>query len=404
MRIVLVSEGARIEMGGVGLSAVPPIASSLAELGHQVVIEILGPVTPGAESYATTDPSRAFRSDLVAISYPARGRFAFAPKAVPYLNAHIAQADFVMLHSLYSFAVFSGYASARRHGKKYGVWPHGVLAPFQRTVSARRKAVYDRLAAKRILSNASVIFYNVVGERDEAADIHPPHVPSVIIPHGVDLPPPASLSARGSFRAEYMNGFAGPLVLYLGRLNAKKGLDLLVQSMARVHAQMPEARLAIVGTGDPPEYTARVQGWIREAGLEDCVVMTGLLMGEKKLAALADADLAALPSHTENFSFVMFEAMALRLPVVITSGFNFAPQVEQFGAGRVAPREPDAFAQAVLEILRNPELARKMGENGARLAAQYSWSEVGKQMDRAIQALVKNQPLPLDLVLGQAAA
>ncbi len=403
MRIVLVSEGARIEMGGVGLSAVPPIATSLAELGHQVVIEIMGPVTPGAESFATTDPSRAFRSDLVAVTYPARGRFAFAPAAVPSVRAHIARADFVMLHSLYSFAVLSGYASARMHGVKYGVWPHGVLAPFQRTVSARRKAIYDRVAANGILEHASVIFYNVAGERDEAADVQPPHVPSVIIPHGVDLQPPSSMPPRGRFRAAYMDGFSGPLVLYLGRLNAKKGLDLLVQSMARVRAQMPNARLAIVGAGDPPDYTALVEGWVREAGLEDCVVMTGLLMGEEKLAALADADVAALPSHTENFSFAMFEAMACRVPVVITSGFNFAPEVERYHAGRVAVREPDAFAQAVLEVLRNPDLAREMGAGGEQLAARYSWSAVGKQMERVIQALVKNQPLPADLVLGQAA-
>jgi glycosyltransferase involved in cell wall biosynthesis len=401
MNLVLVAEGARIEMGGLGLVAVPPIARALAGRGHRVVLEIFGPVIPGAESFVTHDPSRAFRSDLVAISYPARGRFAFAPGAVPALRSHVAGADFVMLHSLYSFAVLSGYGAARMHGKKYGVWPHGVLAPFQRSVSARRKAVYNRLAGKRIMDDAAVIFYNAAGERDEAAVVQPAHVPSVIIPHGIDLEPFSNLPARGSFRAKYLNGFDGPLVLYLGRLNAKKGLDLLVQAMRHVHAHMSGTRLAIVGAGDPPEFAKQVANWVQEAGLAEVVVMPGLMMGDAKLAALADADVAVLPSQQENFSFAMFEALASRLPVVISDGFNFAPEVERFRAGRVVSRAADAFARAILDVLENPEAARRMGERGAQLAAQYSWGAVGKQLERAIQALVTNQPLPRDLVLGQ---
>lgn len=402
MKIVLVAEGARPEMGGLGLVAVPPIARALAGRGHQVVLEIFGPLIPGAESFATQDPGRAFASDLTAISYAARGRFAFAPGAVPALASHIARADFVMLHSLYSFAVLSGYAAARWRGKKYGVWPHGVLAPFQRSVSAGRKAMYDRLAARRVLNDAAVIFYNAVGEREEAAPVQPAHVPSVIIPHGIDLDSFATLPARGKFRAAYLDRFEGPLVLYLGRLNAKKGLDVLVQAMQRVRAQLPTARLAIVGAGDPPEFAAQVASWVRETGLSDAVVMPGLLMGDAKLDALADADVVALPSQQENFSFAMFEALAARVPVVISDGFNFAPEIERFHAGLVAAREPAAFAQAIVQVLGNPQAAREMGEGGVQLAARYSWSAVGKQMERAIQALVTNQPLPRDLVLGQA--
>lgn len=402
MKIVLVAEGARLEMGGLGLVAVPPIARALAGRGHQVVLEIFGPVIPGAEGFATQDPGLAFASDLTAITYPARGRFAFAPRAVPALVSHIARADFVMLHSLYSFAVLSGCAAARLNGKKYGVWPHGVLAPFQRSVSAGRKALYDRLAAKRILNDAAVIFYNAVGERAEAAPVQPAHVPSVIIPHGIDLDPFAAPLARGRFRAAFLDSFDGPLVLYLGRLNAKKGLDVLVQAMQRVRAQMPTARLAIAGAGDPPGYAAQVLSWVREAGLSDAVVMPGLLRGDAKLEALADADVVALPSQQENFSFAMFEALASRVPVVISDGFSFAPEIERFRAGLVAAREPAAFAQAIVQVLANPQTAREMGEGGAQLAARYSWNAVGKQMERAIQALVANQPLPRDLVFGEA--
>lgn len=401
MNILMVSEGARLDMGGLGLVAVPQIARALAALGHHVTLEMFGPVIPGAESFATTDPNAAFTKNLVAITYPARGRYAMAPAALPALRSHIARADFVMLHSLYSFAVLGGYASARLSRKKYGIWPHGVLAPFQRTVSAGRKAMYDRMVARQILDHAAVIFYNAPGERDEARDLHL-QAPSVIIPHGIDLEPFAHLPPRGAFRQQYLNGFDGPLLLYLSRLNAKKGLDILVQAMQQVHARVPDARLAIVGSGDPPEFAAQVETWVRDAGLQDVVTLPGLLVGETKLAALADADIFVLPSQQENFSFAMFEAMASRVPVVISDTFNFAPEVARYRAGCVVPRTADAFAVALLELLASPAERARLGEGGAQLAARYSWTAVGKQMERAIEAVVSNQPLPRDLVIGQA--
>jgi glycosyltransferase involved in cell wall biosynthesis len=190
--------------------------------------------------------------------------------------------------------------------------------------------------------------------------------------------------------------------LYLGRLNAKKGLDVLVQAMQRVHAQLPTARLALVGAGDPPEFTKQVETWVQEAGLAGSVVLPGLQMGRAKFAALADADVFVLASHQENFSFAMFEALAARVPVVISDTLNFAPEVERCGAGRSVARNADAFARAALELLAAPEIRAQMGEAGAQLAARYSWQAVAKQMERAIHAVLANQPLPRDLVLGQA--
>ena len=136
--------------------------------------------------------------------------------------------------------------------------------------------------------------------------------------------------------------------------------------------------------------------------MERHVILPGLQMGEAKLAAFADADVFVLPSHQENFSFAMFEAMAAQVPVVISDTLNFAPEVERLNAGCAVPRTPNAFASALLELLASPERRARMGEGGAQLAARYSWSAIGKQMERTIQAVLTNQPLPRDLVLGQA--
>lgn len=401
MRIVQCTEGARADAGGLGLVAVPQIARTLAARGHAVVVETFGPLIPGSESFATSDARRAFITSPVAITYPAAGRYTFSWAGQARVFEHVAHADFVMLHSLYSFAVLSGYLAARRYGKPYGLWPHGVLAPFQRRVGARKKAIYDRFLARRILDQAAVLFYSAPGECEEAAPLRL-RAPSAIIPHGIDVEPFLHLPPRGIFRARYLDGFDGVLLLYLGRLNAKKGLDLLVESMSAVHLVDPTVRLAIVGAGDPPEFRAQVEVWVKRAGLQNRVVLPGLMLGHAKLEALADADIFVLPSQAENFSFAMFEALASCLPVVVSDTLNLAGQVAEVGAGRAVPRATQAFASALLELSADPALRRRMGEAGRRLAATYSWDSVGRQLEGAMEAVMRHEPLPRDPV-GQAA-
>lgn len=140
-------------------------------------------------------------------------------------------------------------------------------------------------------------------------------------------------------------------MLYLGRLNAKKGLDVLIQAVARVARHVPDVRLAIAGAGDPPAFAEKVQRWLSESGLSERAVMTGLLTHDEKRSAFADADVFMLPSHAENFAFAMFEAMASRLPVIVAESLNFAAQVAAYGAGLVVPRTVEAFAAAIEAVL-----------------------------------------------------
>ncbi len=403
MRVVSFVEGARLGSGGVGLVGVPSIARSIAERGHHVVLVVAGDIMPGAERFGQSSPDCIFHSlegtpAFGIIPFPALGRWAFSPSLFTSMYRYVCHADFVTLHSLYSFPVLAGYAMARLAGKPYGVWPHGVLAPFQRRVSAKKKRAYDLVSARSILNDASVLFYSATGERDEAAPLRL-RAPSVIVPHGIDLGEFSQLPARGQFRARYLGGHQGPLVLYLGRLNAKKGLDLLVAAFSRVVAQLPEARLAIVGAGDPPSFESQVDDWLRRWGIAERTVMPGLIAGDQKLSALADADVFVLPSHAENFCFAMFEAMAARVPVVIADSLNLAPEVERWEAGLVLRRDPEAFASGMLELLVNEELRRSMGERGLCMAKSYSWHSTGVRVEKTMKCIMEGMPLPAELTM-----
>jgi len=400
IRLLGFVEGARCDTGGIGLIGVPLIHKAFAGRGHQDVLAIGGRPMPSAVPFLVADPEEVFGKNdggvMGVVSYPALGRWALSPSLAASLSRHVRAVDFVTLHSLFSFPVLAGYVLARRHRKPYGLWPHGVFAPVQRRVSRRKKAVYSGLLARKVLGSASVLFYSARGEREEAARLCL-STPSVVIPHGIETSAYAALPTRGEFRRKYLQGHQGPLVLYLGRLNGKKGLDLLIQAIAQSSQAVPSVRLVIVGGAHPPAFGGRVVEWIRQHGIDSRTVLTGPLDEQEKLKAFADADVFVLPSEAENFGFAMFEAMASRLPVVISNTLNYANEVQRHDAGIAVPREASGFAAAITALLTDPGRRRQLGENGARLAAEYSWERCGERVETAVRCILSREPFPKDL-------
>lgn len=406
MKIFSFVEGANPRRGGLGLVGVPWIAKSIAERGHQVVLNVAGNPNPGLEPWLQPDIRAALACKAGAGNYGiityscVIQRWAFSPAMLHTLLPYMRDVDFITLHSTYSFPVLVGYLLARWFHKPYGLWPHGVFAPIQRRISAGKKKIYDGLIARSIMDNASVLFYSAKGEREETNSLNF-KAPSVIVPHGLNFADFVNLPPRGTFRSRYMAEHSGPLVLFLSRINQKKGLDILAHAFALLREKLPKARLAIVGSSDPPQFENQVINWIREAGISDYVVMTGLLVGEEKMQAFADADVFVLPSHAENFGFAVFEAMASRIPVVISDTLDYAKEVDLHQAGICVPRNPRSFADAIIRILTDKDLRQKLGQNGFNLARTYSWNTTGERVERTLKCILRGKPLPPDLTLQQ---
>jgi glycosyltransferase involved in cell wall biosynthesis len=399
VRIVGFVEGARGDSPGI--VSVPTILMNTATLGHRVVLLMGGSPSLGSDRFVVPDSESALsrkegNGTFGVVSVKAARFWFFCPSMLWRFSRLVREADFVTLHSLYSFPVLAGYLLARFHRKPYGIYPHGVLAPFQRKVSARKKRVYNRVFANRILQNASVIFFSAEGEREETVALKL-RSPSVIVPDGFDPREFAVLPERGAFRRRFFHGHEGPLVLFLARLNAKKGLDLLVKAMRVVIAERPDVRLAIVGPPDPVSFNNEVFRWVRENQIESQTVLTGAAYKAMRLEAFADADVYVLPSHAENFGFSVFEAMACGLPVVVSDTLNFAAEFDRGGAGLVLPRTQEAFSEAILKLINQPELRREMGNRGRILAQKYSPEETGVKVAKTMESILQKRPFSADL-------
>lgn len=199
----------------------------------------------------------------------------------------------------------------------------------------------------------------------------PAHWPRLHIVHcGVD--PTRYQQASDDIRS------AGRSVLFIGRLAAAKGVPVLLEAFAVLHATHPDARLTLVGDG--PERAA-LEARTRALGLTGAVRFTGYLSQDEVAEELSQADLFALPSFAEGVPVVLMEAMTSGLPVLATRIAGIPELVEDGLSGRiVAPGDADAFAAAMIDLLADPARAREMGRSGrAKVAAEFDVAiEVGK--------------------------
>lgn len=390
MRIISFSEGTHPANGSVGIAAVPAICRSLYEQGHNVTLIVGNNPYQFQKSKLLSKedvnerPQKATTFEM--FHAPGLTKWAFAPRLLLSYKL-VSQADIIFLHSLYSFPVLVGFILSRIFKKPYLLYTHGVLAPFQRRVSFRKKAIYNWLIANSILDHASSIVYTSSGEMDEASSLKI-KAPVAIIPHGVDFNTIYLPNNKNSFRQKYLNNCTGPVLLFLGRINAKKGLDILIESFSIVHKQIPDARLVIMGGGDPPSFETKVRGWVNEFGLQEEVVFTGPVFGEEKFSAFTGSDVFILPSIAENFCMTMFEAMSFHLPVIISENLNLAADVKKARAGLVVKRDIQSFANSIILLLRDENLRSELMQNGFQFAKTFSWQSTGNNLNNLIHSVV----------------
>lgn len=312
-----------------------------------------------------------------------------SPGLAKWLRRTLGSFDIVHIHGLYRFpATYAAY-QAHKQSVPYIIRPHGALDPYLYDKSSQSvwlKRLYERWFDLPNLHAAGAIHYTAEEERERASFLRL-QAPSFVIPNGIDWSRFERLPVRGAFRTGHGYGDE-PLVLFLGRLHFKKGLDLLIPAFDTVRHRFPEAKLAIVGP-ENDDYGHRVRGWVAERGLNDAVSFVGHLDGPDVVQAYVDADMFVLPSYTENFGMTVVEAMACGLPVVISDQVNIHAEVAASGGGLVTRCDIAEVAGAIIELLDDEDQRRLMGQAGRRAAqAHYTWPAIVEALSREYEAVI----------------
>lgn len=207
-----------------------------------------------------------------------------------------------------------------------------------------------------------------------------------VVPMGLDL---------AVFGASPPNGERkhGTRLLAVGRLVEKKGFRYLIDAMPAIRNAIPDVRLAIAGDGP---LRGALEKRCRTAGLDDIVRFLGPLDRAAVAQAMTSSDLFVGPSvvdasgDTEGQGVVFIEAMACGLPVVATTVGGIPDVVEHRVTGvLVAPRDATALADAVTDLLRDPDGRQRMGERGRLTAEHYAWPAIARRFEAVILELVR---------------
>jgi 1,2-diacylglycerol 3-alpha-glucosyltransferase len=198
-----------------------------------------------------------------------------------------------------------------------------------------------------------------------------------LVPTGVAARP-STPAAVADFRSRHGLRADDRVVLFVGRINREKGVDLLIDAFVRVLATCPRARLVLVGALYEPKW---FDSLLRRAGprVAERIVLTGQQPSQVVAAAYAAANVFAFPSRTDTQALVLQEAALAGLPAVLVD-----PVLHQCGplggAGVRAEPTPAAFAEAIVGLLRNPGAAREIGAAAAARAGRHTPSRYAEAM------------------------
>ena len=296
-------------------------------------------------------------------------RYSYSPRLKPWLCAHAADYDAVIVNGLWNYASFGAWRALRSTPVPYYVFTHGMLDPWFNTAYPAKtffKSIFWRLFEHKVLRDAVGVMFTCEEERRLAArSFQPYRAREFVVGYGArDVGGDVEVQ-KVAFFAKAPAAQGRKFALFLSRIHEKKGVDLLIDAFARLAASHPDTDLVIAGP-DRDGLQARLMKPASALGLDKRIHWPGMLSGEAKWGAFRAADFFVLPSHQENFGIVVAEALALAKPVLITDKVNIWREVEADGGGIVVSDDAEGVANGLKQMLEMSDADRSAMSIAAR--------------------------------------
>ncbi len=386
-----------LEFGGPPVK-VRALAEALARRGHQVTVltadwdlESRFPDGPdGIVPSGTTRSPFGWRRDennVQAIYLPSWFRYralSWNPAAKRFARARLQNFDVVHIFGLYDFLGPAIAEACRRRKLPYVVEPIGMFLPIVRSLWLKR--IYHSLLGGRMLRGARGLVATSGQEVEELASAGVPREKILLRRNGVEVP--AVLPERGKFRALHGLSPDAKVVLFLGRLSAKKSPNLLLEAFAKLPVSLTSNNALLVFAGpDESGMKARLSQMAQWLDISTRVLFCGPLFDAAKWEAYADADVFVLPSQNENFGNTAAEAAAVGTPVVVTEGCGIAPLLAGVAA-LVVPHDVNALSRALERVLTEPDLHARLSAGCKQVTSRLGWEEPAQEMESLYRKLV----------------
>jgi glycosyltransferase involved in cell wall biosynthesis len=246
----------------------------------------------------------------------------------------------IHIHSWWNWVAFGAVLACRLRGVRVVMSPHGMLSPY--TVRSFMRRFFQKHIGRRLLGG-SIIHATSKQESRELQALHPGSAP-VVVPNIVYLPEyhPVENPAVGT-----------PIrLLFLSRIDPKKGLDVLLRALAMLNAWDWQLR---IGGAIGSVYQQKMETLAENLGLADRIQWLGWVQDAAKWNLLAQSDLFILPSHNENFAIVVLEALAAGTPVVVGNQVGLHEYVAENDLGWRTDPDPEALRQTLEQAFADTE-------------------------------------------------
>lgn len=317
-------------------------------------------------------------------------RYKFSFELLRWLSEHSSEFDIAHIHALFS-PISTAAARISRYKKlPYILRPLGTLDPADLRKKKQLKKLYAALLERHNLAGAAAIHFTS-NQEAKISERFGTQTKDLIIPLGVRSP--QQLLFKGEpekVRVDLGIPDDQLLLLFMSRIDPKKGLNLLIPALERLLREDWDFHFVLAGTNpQDPSYEKYIQQQIEDSTLASRTTITGFVTGELKAALLQEADVFILPSYYENFGIAVAEAMVAGTPVVISDQVHIWQEVQEAEAGWVCACEVDELATTLGEALRDTEELRRRGANAQDYALRnYSWDAIALLMIQAYRQIV----------------
>lgn len=301
--------------------------------------------------------------------------FGYAPEMLSDLLDH--PADIVHLHALWMFTSIATRSWSRSTGQPHIITINGMLDEWALENSALKKKVAGWLYENENLREAACLHVNTDKELRAVRDYGLQN-PVCVIPNGVTLPD-TDLDVPAPWNAHIPD--SANVLLFLGRIHPKKGIDRLIQAWAQAPERTRDGwHLAIVGWDDGG-HRASLEAMVDQNNVASSVHFLGPMFGDDKEAAYHHSDAFVLPTHSEGLPMAVLEAWSHRLPTLITDACNFPDAIDSGAAIRIENDVPTLTRDLEHALSRSADERAVIGERARALVQEtYTWKRVAQQL------------------------
>jgi glycosyltransferase involved in cell wall biosynthesis len=392
MKILLVSNFFKPSWETGGVTKVNyEISKNLVARGHKVTVY----TTDGYSSRLDVTKNRPVCVDGINVYYfynLSRSLVKKMKLPTPYylpfvMRKEIKNFDVIHIHEHRTLLAACVHYYAKKYNVPYVLQAHGSVLPFLQ--KQKFKKIFDFLIGNKILHDASKLIavsdieveqYKQMGIDVEKIDL---------ISNGIDVCLFDNLPEKGTFRKKF-GVTENHVILYLGRLNERKGIDFLIKTYAELKKDIADCVLVLAGSDDG--YKNKLDSIINELNLSQNVKFTGYISTDEKVAAYVDADVLVYPSIFEIFGLVPFEAIMSGTPIIVTDDCGCGELVRDSKCGYLVEYgNVSDLKNKMKSTIENASVRNSFVKNGQEYVLKnLTWEQVVEKMEGCYENCIRN--------------